>query len=151
MEFPAMAFCDDSVNQAAGSVQAGAVRAESSLAPSRHPSWESGPGSWASVQIIAGADQDRQAGDHHPLDESHLALRRPAEGIARRVVQEGFPEGVPDAHHIPASKGSVHVVGQLWNQAAPPPLAVGIFAEQRVAVGIQAEQVDRLIAPPVEL
>ena len=99
-----------------------------------------------SIQVIAGSDQDRQAIGHDPLDESHLVLHHSAGGIARRVVQEGFPERVADAHHIPAVEGSVQMVVQLGSNEAIP-LAVGIAAEQRVAVGVQAEQVDRAVPP----
>ena len=105
--------------------------------------------SWP-AQEIRPADQDRKAIGHDPLDESDLALPPPGGDIARRVVQEGFSERIADAHHIPASEGSVQIVVQLGSSEAIPLVTVGIAAKQHVAVRIQAEQVDRA-APPARI
>ena len=59
--------------------------------------------------IVAGADQERQTIDHDPLDESHLAFQLPGGRVYSRVVEEGFPEGVPHTYEILTFKRCVDV------------------------------------------
>ena len=73
-------------------------------------------------------------------------MELPGGRVAGRVVEERLSERVADGDDVMAPEGALRVRVQLRGQRLEP-LAVGIAAEQRVAVGIQSEQVDR-VAPP---
>ena len=93
------------------------------------------------IQVIARADQHRNPEGGDPLDEGQLALPLVGGRIPVPVVEEGFTEGIGDPQDIPAPEAADVDGGQL----GPDQGVCRGAGKEGVAVGVQAEQVDRAV------
>ena len=95
-------------------------------------------------RVVAGGEQHGHAVSDHALDEGDLVLGSTGHRISRLVGQKRLAERFADPEDIVAPELPVPV--EFRGRGAEPAVP-GVAVEQHVAVGIQAEQVNRAAAP----